>query len=522
MKAFITSIKNKDHSEFTWWLPHNDFNEKDFRKKHNPKALGRKGAMSFAENRGADLKNVTSNVLTDDEKGFLGFLSNYLDDLSQASKQVIKDASATIEEYIHSVVPSTEADNSKNADADADDVGYVYAKRRIETLEHDYESQFDEQQNQFGDNLKIEADKRVVSRVSRTVFRKEHGLQERPAVYPESHIYSIALVIVSLVLEALVNAKFYAEADPSGLVGGWVTAFFVSLGNVMISFILGLVCLRYLNHKEKFQKVIAGLGTAICIAAISFLHLATAHYRELLLRDPDNAHNQVLPTVINNPLGINDMESFIMILLGVGVTIFVIYKGYQFDDPYPGYGKVWRSWKEREDTWLVLDNEFRSKINPILSDAKRDIVNFEKKINARSKDFSQLELDLDSYIEATKLTIENSFNKFIDLCREYRIELNETFGGENEILLTDSELLKSLVKDEIFDTTSLFTSLDQEAIALKQKRATFNEWSSSSLKSLDAMYTTLQTRCTTLSSKENEDDMKKKAMERAQESFKED
>ena len=92
--------------------------------------------------------------------------------------------------------------------------------------------------------------------------------------------------------------------------------------------------------------------TIIIVSFIILINLFFAHYRDALLDltyDPDmyinnmrlvaaNARN----TLLEAPLNLNDIKSYLLFIVGSGLAFFTAHKAYETDDPYPGYGKIQR------------------------------------------------------------------------------------------------------------------------------------------------------------------------------------
>jgi len=70
-----------------------------------------------------------------------------------------------------------------------------------------------------------------------------------------------------------------------------------------------------------------------------------AHYREILLKYPDDNIKNVIQETWNNPFNLSDFDSFILIIIGYFITILVISKSYNYDDPYPHHGKIEREYQ---------------------------------------------------------------------------------------------------------------------------------------------------------------------------------
>jgi len=106
-----------------------------------------------------------------------------------------------------------------------------------------------------------------------------------------------------------------------GVFIGFITSFF----NVLLSAIAGFI-LRYKNHVDYLKKFV-GLGIFLLfLGTISFIHLFIAHYREILAINPHVDTWSVLKPTLENPFALHDMESIILVSIGLLITLFSILK----------------------------------------------------------------------------------------------------------------------------------------------------------------------------------------------------
>lgn len=178
---------------------------------------------------------------------------------------------------------------------------------------------------------------------------------ERAAIYPESHVLHFSILAGLVLFEGLANAYFFSTGSDLGLLGGWLQAITVSFTNVIAAFFLiGFLCLRHLmNPKKLWFFVPAAIGLPIAIAFIVVLNLAAAHYRDLLElnaaslalggADITGAILAPLPHMFENPFGLQTLEAYLLLTLGLTFAAIAAFKGRTFDDAIPGYGVVQRN-----------------------------------------------------------------------------------------------------------------------------------------------------------------------------------
>lgn len=178
---------------------------------------------------------------------------------------------------------------------------------------------------------------------------------ERAAIYPDSHVLHFSILAALVLFEGLANAYFFSTGSDLGLLGGWLQAITVSFTNVIAAFFLiGFLCLRHLmNPKKLWFFIPAAIGLPIAIAFIVVLNLAAAHYRDLLElnaaslalggADITGAILAPLPAVFENPFGLQTLEAYLLLTLGLTFAAIAAFKGRTFDDAIPGYGVVQRN-----------------------------------------------------------------------------------------------------------------------------------------------------------------------------------
>lgn len=180
-------------------------------------------------------------------------------------------------------------------------------------------------------------------------FRRKHRLV-RPPRSPSNRWTVFGLLFVLIAFEAVFNGVFFAEGHTQGLIGGIGTAVGISIVNVFAAFLLGLFPARWVSHRNVVIKLV---GLVIAVAGSVFLlafHGFAAHLRDanVLLSAGGNqvtsqdALRAALVSIIERPLQLTDMMSYYLFLLGGLFAGLAMWKGYRFDDPYPGYGAISR------------------------------------------------------------------------------------------------------------------------------------------------------------------------------------
>ena len=219
-------------------------------------------------------------------------------------------------------------------------------------------------------------------------FQQKHGLHYRAAAYPESPVYHFATVAALALVEWVSLSSFYAEGSDFGLLGGVVIAMALSLVNISLAVLAGSL-LRYVNHQSARRRRLALTAAAALYGCFALVTLAAAHYRvatnDIAQAQPaaSAGAGQAMPTFASdadqwraaklawqrfagNPLGFEDVFSWILVVLAVIFGIFASYKGYRLDDPYPGYGELDRELKRRRAMYEASKAHYCRQIDHLL------------------------------------------------------------------------------------------------------------------------------------------------------------
>ncbi|MEJ2281871.1 MAG: hypothetical protein P8X97_08225, partial [Candidatus Bathyarchaeota archaeon] len=77
-------------------------------------------------------------------------------------------------------------------------------------------------------------------------------------------------------------------------------------------------------------------------------NLFVAHYRDELSLSFEGANFRAISAFMETPFLLKDFDSFILFFIGLIISIVALIDGYKFDDKYPGYGRIYRRYKEAE------------------------------------------------------------------------------------------------------------------------------------------------------------------------------
>ncbi|MDW8124493.1 MAG: hypothetical protein RMJ04_06930 [Geminicoccaceae bacterium] len=205
-------------------------------------------------------------------------------------------------------------------------------------------------------------------------FRIEHGLN-RAARDPANRFLALSLLCLFVVVESMLNGVFFAEGSEFGLIGGTTLAFGISLVNVCVfGFCLGIGPARWQHHRSSVLRVVARALLAAGLALVVFANAFVAHYRDMF----EHAGEAVLLSEVwarlrDDPFGLARLQSWLLFFLGLLFAGLGFWKGYRFDDPYPGYGRVARRWQQAEQRYLESRHRRLEEASRVRDDAKHAI-----------------------------------------------------------------------------------------------------------------------------------------------------
>lgn len=201
-------------------------------------------------------------------------------------------------------------------------------------------------------------------------FRKRHKLV-RPVRNPSGRWTTIGLLFIIVAFEAVLNGFFFAAGAVHGLVGGVGTALGISLANVIFAFLLGFGPARWMHRRNWLIKLPGFLFTLVGLALIIGLHAFAAQLRDATAGVGEaHATTVAINRLTSMPWLITDFSSYYLFALGLLFAVAALWKGYAFDDPYPGYGATFR----RADAAREVYAEEHAELFDELGDIKDGVI----------------------------------------------------------------------------------------------------------------------------------------------------
>jgi hypothetical protein len=190
----------------------------------------------------------------------------------------------------------------------------------------------------------------------------------------------VGVLLVLFVFEVFLNGFFLAKGSELGYLGGAAEAITFALLNIGVSFLIGAVGVRELNHRNLLRKLFGLVSLAVYLVLLVGLNLALAHYREISSELITEASREVLVRLRTMPLALVDLKSWLLFGLGVLCSLIAFADAFLIFDPYPGYGALEKRRAAAHDAYIRRKNDLiarlldiRDEAIEILEEANRDL-----------------------------------------------------------------------------------------------------------------------------------------------------
>ncbi|WP_319587866.1 hypothetical protein [uncultured Desulfobulbus sp.] len=204
------------------------------------------------------------------------------------------------------------------------------------------------------------------------LFKAKNRL-ERLASYPESRWFNFAVLAFCVLCECVANMYFFAAGSQLGLLGGFSQAFIISVCNVGVSFYVGRFALPNICHINWLRKVFGVLAFICWCIGIFAYHLVVAHYRDMLAVDASRALTGAVAKCMADPLGLQSLDSVLVLVIGWFISIVTIIDGFKFDDRYPGFGEEDRKYQQKRLAYEAKEKEVRDRMADSIHQAEKQV-----------------------------------------------------------------------------------------------------------------------------------------------------
>ena len=291
---------------------------------------------------------------------------------------------------------------------------------------------------------------------------KEANKITREASYPNSKILYIGIIMLILLSETLLNSYFFAKGNELGLIGGASQALIISIINMTFAYFLGSHLVKRLNLHAQSPALKYGTMVLLFIAFIGILlfNLLVGHLRVQLGIDPDNAYVNSIITFTQNPFGLNEFDSIILVLVGLFSFLIAFMDFYKMDDSYPTYGDLDRKYQEA----LMDFSELKEELLEEIESSSNSILNKLETRQMTSKVIMQeltevpiFRQKLQDHYKEYYNYLNNTYNAMLGLYREVNndnrqdeapayFNKREILDEDHEIIIIDRQFKEDLVQ----------------------------------------------------------------------------
>jgi hypothetical protein len=196
-------------------------------------------------------------------------------------------------------------------------------------------------------------------------FRRQNEL-ERDAHIPDSQVLPWGVIAVLVVFEALLNGQLLARGIETGILGGVTYALIIAILNVGIGYSAGRYLFRNVNHLRNYRKAVGFASILLWLGFAFSFNLLVAHYRAALGgSNPGEAERIGFTTFVTTPFAIREMSGWLLFLLGCSFSLIAAADGWKMDDPYPGYGHLYRRFEHSREDYTTQKQELMLELEDI-------------------------------------------------------------------------------------------------------------------------------------------------------------
>ena len=227
-------------------------------------------------------------------------------------------------------------------------------------------------------------------------FRKTNGLEFRTAKVTSSAeaFLRILIILIMIVVETYFNGTYLAKGSSQGLIGGIFEAATFALLNIGFSIILTNYVIRQIVRPNILWKILGVLGVSVWLALVSVINLFLAHYREVasvISDDLFGTSQDVLGKIIANPLGLQELESWMLFAIGLLFAFITLVDILTFSDIFPGYTKRQQKWDDEQEEYKAEFEEATAALDEIKDDYRDQLKQIGDALSSRQKELDTIQ-----------------------------------------------------------------------------------------------------------------------------------
>ena len=182
------------------------------------------------------------------------------------------------------------------------------------------------------------------------IFKIQNGLEDTALRNQRNQLLSIGILTFIFMIETFMNAAFFTVSAESAYLSSIMIAFALSFLNIVFPFTYGYKILPWVNSVKKTQKILGQISVLIALIIIFSINSLATNLREVM-DNPEiiNFGDAAIIAISNFTFQFKSAFSYFFMTIGLFLALYAINKGYDFDDPYPGYGKITRTTEDLEE-----------------------------------------------------------------------------------------------------------------------------------------------------------------------------
>jgi hypothetical protein len=222
-------------------------------------------------------------------------------------------------------------------------------------------------------------------------FRRRHRL-ERAAQVSSAGTTSvkIALIVVLVLIEIVLNGNFLAKGSEQGIIGGISEAVAFAVLNIGSALLFAFFCVRNLVHRSWLLKLTGLVGLALYVVVALAVNLALAHYREVSATILEGAGAEVMNRIRENPLGLAELNSWMLFAIGIFFSIVAFIDGCVLTDPYPGFAGVQKRLDAARDLYIARKLDLIDDLRDVRDEHNDKIEAIIRDLSARRRESSAI------------------------------------------------------------------------------------------------------------------------------------
>ena len=227
-------------------------------------------------------------------------------------------------------------------------------------------------------------------------FRKANGLEFRTAKVPSSSeaFLRVLIIIIMIVLETYFNGTYLAKGSSQGLIGGIFEAATFALLNIGFSIILTNYVIRQIVRPNFLWKLLGLIGSCVWLSLVSTINLFLAHYREVssvISEDLLGTSKDVLNNIISNPLGLQELESWMLFAIGILFAFITLVDILTYADIFPGYTKRQLKWDAEQEEYKAEFEDATDALDEIKEDYREQLRQIGDALSSRQRELDTIQ-----------------------------------------------------------------------------------------------------------------------------------